>query len=209
MKIFWLSFLLSFSVISGEYPKNWWVWIDPTSAPSWEILPQEAKAGEVILSKRTELGVFSNFALAPFCLDNSCYRSIEGFWQMMKYPEGINDFRNSFEYPFDRKYVSQLWGKKAKEAGKVANRIMKENGFNLISYSEEFFDYKDMADGSDFHYQIIFRAIREKVIQNEPIKKLLLKTGNLILRPDHYQGARPQSYYYHDILMLIREELRE
>ena len=39
----------------------------PTNgAPAWEIFPQDAKAGEVILSKRNELGLLSNFAPTPF-----------------------------------------------------------------------------------------------------------------------------------------------
>lgn len=205
--LFWLTLILSLRIYSNEYPEAWWKWVDPTSAPSWEILPQEAKNGEVILSKRTELGVFSNFARTPFCLDGRCYQSVEGLWQMMKYPEVKNDPRENFKYPYTRKYVSKLWGKKAKNAGTIANNIMKENNFDHISYLGVFFNYKDMESGSDFHYRIIFRAIREKVLQNEQIKELLLRTGDLILLPDHYQGIRPESYYYHEILMLIRDEL--
>ena len=52
----------SFSV----YPPEWFAPINDPNKPSWEILPQEAKAGEVILSKRNELGILSNFAATPF-----------------------------------------------------------------------------------------------------------------------------------------------
>ena len=65
-------------------------------APEWEILPQEAKPGEVILSKRNELGLLSNFAATPFEFRGKRYASLEGFWQMMKYPEGPDDPRAKF-----------------------------------------------------------------------------------------------------------------
>src|SRR5205807_10219141 len=46
----------------GRYPAHWWTPIDDPKKPEWEILPQEAGPGEVILSKRNELGLLSNFA---------------------------------------------------------------------------------------------------------------------------------------------------
>jgi hypothetical protein len=50
----------------SRYPAHWWVAVSKDGAPSWEILPQEAGPGEVILSKRHELGLLSNFAPTPF-----------------------------------------------------------------------------------------------------------------------------------------------
>lgn len=35
-----------------RYPSNWFAPINDPNKPSWEILPQERHAGEVILSKR-------------------------------------------------------------------------------------------------------------------------------------------------------------
>lgn len=55
---------------------------------SWEILPQAAGPQEVILSKRNELGILSNFAATPFTFHGKRYAIVEGFWQMMLYPEG-------------------------------------------------------------------------------------------------------------------------
>ena len=49
-----------------KYPAYWWTPVATNGAPSWEILPQEARPGEVILSKRNELGLLSNFAATPF-----------------------------------------------------------------------------------------------------------------------------------------------
>ena len=51
---------------NGGYPAHWWTPVPAESAPAWEILPQAAKRGQVILSKRNELGILSNFAATPF-----------------------------------------------------------------------------------------------------------------------------------------------
>src|SRR4030095_9364305 len=75
----------------SRYPAHWWTPIIDPQKPAWEILPQEAGAGEVILSKRNELGLLSNFAATPFVFRGRHYASVEGFWQMMKYPEGPDD----------------------------------------------------------------------------------------------------------------------
>src|SRR5207248_9716621 len=79
-----------------SYPAYWWTPVPKEGAPAWEILPQEAKPGEVILSKRNELGLLSNFAATPFDFRGKRYASLEGFWQMMKYPEGPKDPRVTF-----------------------------------------------------------------------------------------------------------------
>src|SRR5437762_8607978 len=50
----------------SRYPAHWWAPVSKEGAPDWEILPQEAGPGEVILSKRHELGLLSNFASTPF-----------------------------------------------------------------------------------------------------------------------------------------------
>ena len=79
MRLNWLLPLLAFLLFAGPacatpgdpYPDAWWQYVDPNTAPEWEILPQAAnrEKGEVILSKRTELGIFSNFAETPFEFD--------------------------------------------------------------------------------------------------------------------------------------------
>src|SRR6476661_4515108 len=80
----------------SAYPAHWWAAVSKEGAPSWEILPQEAGPGEVILSKRHELGLLSNFAATPFEFHGKRYASLEGFWQMMLYPEGPDDPRATF-----------------------------------------------------------------------------------------------------------------
>ena len=72
---------------STDFPGNWWKYVPRDQARSWEILPQDAKDGEVILSKRTELGIFSNLSYSIFIFQNIKYSSIEGLWQSMKYPD--------------------------------------------------------------------------------------------------------------------------
>ena len=66
--LFWVITPQTFA----NYPQEWWVEIPRDQARSWEILPQDANEGEVILSKRTELGIFSNFSYTPFCLKTNC-----------------------------------------------------------------------------------------------------------------------------------------
>lgn len=192
----------------AKYPRSWWKFIPPNGAPSWEILPQEAKRGEVILSKRTELGIFSNLAESPFTLDGQNYESIEGLWQGMKYPDPDlkNDPRREIEYPYSRQEVYALSGWPSKEAGNLANGINYENDIDWINYGDYRFNYVDGAEGSEFHLELITRAMRAKINQNPEIKKLLRKTKGLKLKPDHYMGEDvPPSFKYHEILMNIRD----
>ena len=192
-----------------HYPQEWWEKIDPSSRYSWEVLPQDAGPGEVVLSKRTELGVFSNLSKSPFNFNGVKYNSIEGLWQMMKYPDVLDedDPRNSLNFPYSRNEVAKFYGKRSKLAGKIANKIMIENGIQWVSYNRERFNYRDFSQGSEKHYNIIFAAIKEKIFQNKKLKKLLIKTKGLKLIPDHYQGNVPESYKYHLMLMKVRDSL--
>src|SRR5215510_376114 len=67
----------------AKYPAHWWTPVPTNGAPGWEILPQAAGPGEVILSKRNELGLLSNFAATRFDFNGKRYASLEGVWQMM------------------------------------------------------------------------------------------------------------------------------
>ena len=105
-----VGILVSSSALPN-YPENWWKPVPAEGAPSWEILPQEAGPGEVILSKRNELGLLSNFAATPFKLHGRRYASVEGFWQAMLYPENEDDPRASYpgiEWKFSRAEVEAL-----------------------------------------------------------------------------------------------------
>lgn len=193
-----------------EYPQRWWAPIPPETAPSWEVLPQAAKPGEVILSKRNELGLLSNFAATPFELDGARYASLEGFWQMMMYPEGADDPRASFpglEWKHTRAQVSAMAAFEAKAAGDLAWANMKKMGINWVTYRGKRMDYYVPDKGE--HYRLIVRVTRAKVDQNPEVKKVLLATGTLILRPDHRQpDDAPPSWRYYDLYMELRAALR-
>ncbi len=180
-------------------------------APAWEILPQEAGPGEVILSKRNELGLLSNFAATPFTFRGQRYASLEGFWQMMKYPEGPNDARATFpglHWPMTRQQVAQLTGFEAKRAGTLGEENMRKMGIAWVTFEGRRLEYKPAIPGE--HYRLIVEATREKVRQNPDVRKVLLATGNLVLKPDHHQEPNaPAAWHYYDILMQIRAELQQ
>jgi predicted NAD-dependent protein-ADP-ribosyltransferase YbiA (DUF1768 family) len=196
---------------SPRYPAHWWNPVPRSQAASWEILPQDARAGEVILSKRNELGLLSNLAATPFNFRGKRYGSIEGLWQSMKYPEDADDPRANFPgamWRFTRDEVAAMSGFKAKHAGDLANTNMKLMGIDWVTFDGKRILYRSPEPGE--HYKIIFEATREKVLQNVEVKKLLLATGDLVLKPDHRQplGA-PAAWRYYEILMTIRTELQQ
>ncbi|MEP6664559.1 MAG: hypothetical protein ABJC04_12940 [Verrucomicrobiota bacterium] len=198
------------SFFKTNYPASWWTPVPKEGVPAWEILPQEAKPGEVILSKRNELGLLSNFAGTPFVFRGKRYASLEGFWQMMKYPETTNDARARFpgvEWKYTRDQVSQLTGFEAKMAGTLAEKNMKQMGIAWVTFEGKQFEYRTPLKGE--HYRLIEAATREKVRQNSVVKQVLLETGDLILKPDHHQETdAPPAWRYYEILTQIRTELR-
>ena len=193
-----------------SYPAHWWTPIHDPHKPDWEILPQAAKPGEVILSKRNELGILSNFAATPFTLDGVRYASVEGFWQMMLYPEGSSDPRSSgkVKYLYTRSEVGQMTAFQAKAAGDAAERNMRVLGIDWVSYQGHRFAYRSQTPGE--HYRLILRAMRAKLAQNEKVKQVLLSTGDLILLPDHIQEENaPPEWAYSKIWMQLRSELQQ
>jgi predicted NAD-dependent protein-ADP-ribosyltransferase YbiA (DUF1768 family) len=195
----------------ARYPDKWWEPVDKRGAPGWEILPQEAGPGEVILSKRHELGLLSNFAATPFEFRGKRYASMEGFWQMMKYPEGDDDERAEFpglEWPYSRDEVAQLTAFEAKRAGDAASRNMEQMGIDWVTFEGQKLEYRPVEPGE--HYRLIVEATREKVRQNPEVERVLLATGDLTLTPDHYQERdAAAAWRYYDILMEIRSELQK
>ena len=193
-----------------KYPAQWWAAIPKEGAPDWEILPQEAGPGEVILSKRNELGLLSNFAATPFKFRGRRYASLEGFWQMMKYPEGPKDPRAKFvglEWKYTRAQVAQMGSFEANQAGALANDNMKKMGITWVSFEGRRFEYRPAVPGE--HYKLIVAATWAKVKQNPEVKKVLLATGDLILKPDHRQEPNPPAAWrYYEILTQIRGKLR-
>ncbi|WPU63886.1 NADAR family protein [Peredibacter starrii] len=205
-----LVLLVPFITLAETYPREWWVEVPRSEAASWEILPQDAKSGEVILSKRTELGIFSNFGATPFILDGKRFASVEGLWQSIKYPDPAisNDSRFQIkQWAFTRAEVENMIGTDAKNAGNLANKIYSQFNLKFVNWGEHFFDYVDHAEGSAYHYDLIKRALRAKLDQTPGLWNLLLKTGCLTLKPDHKAGANePASYRYYEIYMELRSE---
>lgn len=209
--LFWfLSLSLVFGAGDCLYPEEWW---EPATQniSDWEILPQSVscKDKKVILSKRNELGIFSNFAATPFVLDSRKYASVEGFWQMMKYPENLKDQsdpRNDPKvvWPYTREQVAKMAASQAKDAGKIANSNLKKLNISWITYEGQRIDYK--GKDQSLHYKIIYKALKAKMDQNPEVKKILLKTKGLELLPDHkVEDNPPPAYRYYDIWESLRD----
>jgi predicted NAD-dependent protein-ADP-ribosyltransferase YbiA (DUF1768 family) len=206
----YLSSFLVLSVASAEtnYPSEWWKPVPREQAAAWEILPQDAGTNEVILSKRNELGLLSNFAATPFEFHGKKYASLEGFWQAMKYPEGADDPRAKAEWKYTREQVAQLTAFDAKHAGDLASANMKALGITWVSFEGNRFEYRPKEPGE--HYRLIVEATRAKVEQNSEVNRVLLATGVLVLKPDHRQETDAvAAWRYYDILMMIRTELQK
>lgn len=203
-----LSSLLLFSCATAKkFPKHWWASVDDKNPPSWEILPNAGVIGEsVILSKRNELGILSNFAPTPIKFEGKTYPGIEGLWQSMKYPEGPNDPRSKLSYKLKRTDVEKMSAFKAKRAGKEGSNNMKKLGINWVTYNGTRMTYRTSKKGK--HYQLIRRLMEEKVKQNKKVQEVLLSTGSLMLLPDHKQKPdSPPAWKYNLIWMEIRSKI--
>ena len=98
-------------------------------------------------------------------------------------------------------------GFEAKSAGDLATEHMKKLGIDWITFEGRRMPYRVPVKGE--FYELIAAATREKVSQNDDVRELLLRTGDLKLRPDHHQAPdAPPAWRYHEILMRIRAELR-
>ena len=192
------------------HPAHWWSPVARDDAASWEILPQDAGPAEVVVSKRNELGLLSNFAATPFVYRGGRYASVEGFWQMMLYPEGDDDPRAAVpgvEWRFTREQVAALWGFAAREAGDLGETNQRALGIDWVTFEGRHIPYRSAEPGE--HHRLIVDAMREKVRQNADVRKVLIATGDLVLKPDHHEepGAPPE-WRYCEILTAIRAELR-
>jgi hypothetical protein len=112
------------------------------------------------------------------------------------------------EWKFTRDQVGQLTAFDAKHAGDLANENMKKMGITWVTFAGQRMDYRPATPGE--HYQLIVAATREKVRQNPEVQKVLLATGDLILKPDHHQEPdAPAAWRYYEILTMIRTELQQ
>lgn len=197
-------------LLAGPYPAHWWTPVPENQKASWEILPQAAKPGEVILSKRNELGILSNFAATPFTFRGQRYASVEGFWQMMLYPEDPDDPRAKapgIVWLHTRDQVARMVAFEAKDAGTAAEANMRAMGIEWVTFEGKRIAYRSPEKGE--HYRLIVAAMRAKLEQNPKVREILLETGDLTLRPDHLEEAgAPAEWRYYEIWMEIRRQTR-
>jgi predicted NAD-dependent protein-ADP-ribosyltransferase YbiA (DUF1768 family) len=125
---------------------------------------------------------------------------------MMKYPEGPDDARakaEGVEWRYTRDEVAQMTAFKAKAASDLASANMKTMGIDRVTFEGKQVDYHPAEPGE--HYRIIEEVTWEKVRQNPEVKKVLLATGDLVLKPDHHQERDATgAWRYYDILTKIR-----
>jgi len=193
-----------------QYPARWWAPVPESQRAVWEILPPAAKPGEVILSKRNELGILSNFAATPFNFRGKRYASVEGFWQMMLYPESPDDPRArapQIAWPHSREDVAQMTAFEAKGAGDAAEQNMQKLGIDWVTFEGKRMLYQSRQKGD--HYALIVAAMRAKLEQNAEVRRILLATGSLRLLADHIQEPdSPPEWRYFEIWMELRTELQ-
>ena len=192
-----------------RYPAHWWTPVPENQKASWEILPQAARPGEVILSKRNELGILSNFAATPFTFRGRRYASVEGFWQMMLYPEGPDDPRArapGIVWARTRDEVAAMSAFDAKDAGTAAEENMRRIGIDWVTFEGKRLPYRSKTKGE--HYRLIVAAMHAKLAQNPRVREILLATGDLVLRPDHIEETdAPAEWRYYEVWMEIRREI--
>jgi len=193
-----------------DYPAAWWAPVPEELRQWWEVLPQAAGPGAVILSKRNELGILSNFAPTPFVVRGRSYASVEGLWQSLLYPEGPEDPRArapGLAWRYSRAEVERMTAFEAKAAGELAEANMAKLGINWVSFAGRRLPYRTPEKGE--HYALIVAAMRAKLEQNPEVRRILLATGDLVLRPDHAQEPNaPPAWRYCEIWMEIRRGLR-
>lgn len=193
----------------NNYPTSWWEDPKGVTKEDWEIFPSEAKYPNVILSKRNELGILSNFAATPVVIDGKEYPCVEAFWQMLKFPEDINDKddpRNKEPWQYTRDQVASQSGRSAKKMGDYANEKMKKLGIDWVSYKGKRISLFVPEKG--LFYRLIYHVLVEKVKQNKNVHEILTRTGKLNLLPDHKMNPNsPPAWKYNEIYMDIRSKL--
>jgi predicted NAD-dependent protein-ADP-ribosyltransferase YbiA (DUF1768 family) len=130
----------------------------------------------------------SNFAEAPFTLDGRDYRTVEGFWQGLK-----------FDADDERRRIAQLTGPQAKKAGQT------------LPYGPTVtYDGRTILVGTRDHWDLMERACRAKFEQHDEARAGLLSTGE---RPIEHRMRRDSrsipGVIMADIWMRRRRELQK
>jgi predicted NAD-dependent protein-ADP-ribosyltransferase YbiA (DUF1768 family) len=131
--------------------------------------------------------LIANFAPTPFTLDGVHYACVEAFWQSLRFA------------PQERPRIAAL-------AGPVAKSISEKQPYGShVSYGG-----KDIPVGAFEHWQLMRRACRAKLEQNENARTALLETGErpLIHRVPRDSRTIP-GVIMAEIWMELRAELRQ
>jgi predicted NAD-dependent protein-ADP-ribosyltransferase YbiA (DUF1768 family) len=208
LTIFALAAIGCSSQEDNGYPSHWWEPVPDGDLQWWEISPDAAGENEVVLSKRNELGILSNFADTPFEYRGKRYRTVEGLWQSLLYPESTEDPRfDSAEWPHKREEVEQMLGFPAKEAGEFGDEVMKTMNIDWVTFEGRQMHYWTSEKGP--HYELIREVMTAKIDQNPKVREILLSTGDLVLLPDHLTTPEdPPAWRYYQIWTEIRESLK-
>jgi len=111
-------------------------------------------------------------------------------------------------WKFTREQIAQMTAFEAKSAGTLAEENMKKLGIDWCMFEGKRFPYRSQAPGE--HYRLIVAAMRAKLEQNPEVKRVLLATGDLVLKPDHHgEESPPPEWKYNEIWMQIRTELQK
>lgn len=125
----------------------------------WSLGPREEACREpinIVSSSPDPMArLIGNFGAAPFELDGETYRTVESFWQGLKFADLV-----------DRRRLATLSGHEAWEAGST-------KGYGAtVAYAG-----KDIVVGTWAHWQLMERACRAKFEQNAGARAALLATG--------------------------------
>jgi hypothetical protein len=108
-------------------------------------------------------------------------------------------------WKYTRHEVAQMTAFEAKSAGTLAEENMKTLGVDWVTYQGKRFPYRSATPGE--HYKLILAAMRAKLEQNPEVKRILLATGDLVLRPEHIQERdAPPEWKYNEIWMQLRTD---
>ena len=83
---------------------------------------------------------------------------------------------------------------------------MKKMNINWVTFENRKIDYRVMEKGD--HYKLIREAMMAKLEQNPEVRRILVSTKGLTLKPDHIQEEpTPPAWKYYEIWMEIRDSL--
>ena len=79
-------------------------------------------------------------------------------------------------------------------------------GINWVTYRGQRLTYRTPHKGP--HFELIERAMRAKLAQNPEVRRVLLGSGDLVLKPDHQQSDdAPPAWGYELIWMDLRSSI--